>query len=93
VSGELTAEQRTVVEGLIEAHRPAHTVCDVCELGNGMRVGQHLRLSLTAFVGPDSGWNPLIVGQEAVGGAGIVGTPAVGSRLGETTVAGNVRVG
>jgi hypothetical protein len=93
VPGELTAEQRVVVDGLIDVHRPAHTIGEVCELGRGMRVGQRLRLSLTSFVGPGSSWKPAVVGQTTVGGDGIVGIPAVGSRLGETTVTGTLRVG
>ena len=93
VAGRLTPEQRDVVDGLVAAHRPAHTVADVCELGSGMRVGERLRLSLTSFVGPTARWNPAIVGQTRVSSDGIVGTPAVGARLGESSVAGTVRVG
>jgi phage tail-like protein len=93
IAGQLTDEQRVVVDGITRAHRPAHTVCDICELGDGMRVGQRLRLSLTAFVGPGSGWEPAVVGQTRVGGDGVVGTPVLGARVGESTIAGTVRVG
>ena len=74
-------------------HKPAHTMADVCELGLGMRVGRHLHISLTSVVGHDSGWGPAVVGQVAVGGDGVIGIPVVGSRLGQTTTAGAVRVG
>jgi phage tail-like protein len=93
IPGELTTEQRAVVDGLAAVHRPAHTVCDICELGSGMRVGQRLRLSLTAFVGPGAAWGPAVVGQSALGGDGVIGQPAVGARLGKTSVTGKVRVG
>jgi phage tail-like protein len=90
---DLTTEQLEVVRSVVEQHKPAHTAYDVCELGLGMRVGWHLHLSLTSVVGPDSGWGPAVVGQVAVGGDGVVGVPAVGSRLGENSMAGAVRVG
>ena len=93
VPGELTPKQRTVVRDLVDLHRPVHTVGGICELGSGMRVGRQLHLSLTAFVGPGSRWGPAVVGQSRLGGDGVVGTPAVGARLGETTIAGRVRVG
>jgi phage tail-like protein len=93
IPGELTPEQRQVVHGIVEVHRPAHTLYELCELGAGMRVGQRLHVSLTSFVGPDSGWAPAVLGVFRVGGDGVVGTPAPGSRLGDTSVAGQVRVG
>jgi phage tail-like protein len=90
---DLTTEQLAVVNSIVEQHKPAHTAFEVCELGLGMRVGRHLHLDLTSIIGPDSGWGPAIVGQVAVGGDGVVGIPAVGSRLGDTSTAGAVRVG
>ena len=93
IPGELTPEQRQVVRNIMDVHRPAHTICDICELGDGMRVGQHLRIQLTSFVGPGASWAPAVLGQTLVGGDGIVGTPSVASRLGENSVAGKVRVG
>lgn len=92
VPGELTDEQRAVVSGLLDSHRPAHTGYQLCELGPGMRVGERLRLSLTAFVGPGARWRPAVVGDTRIGSDGIVGTPTVASRLGMTSV-GKVRVG
>lgn len=93
IPGELTPEQHTVVRYIVDVHRPAHTVCDVCELGSGMRVGQRLRVNLTSWVGPGADWGPAVTGQIRVGGDGVVGLPAIGSRLGEDSRAGQVRVG
>ncbi|MDJ0355287.1 phage tail protein [Paenarthrobacter sp. PH39-S1] len=93
IPGDLTPEQRQVVRGIVDVHRPAHTMYELCVLGAGMRVGQRLHVSLTSFVGPDAGWGPAVLGRFRVGGDGVVGTPAPGSRLGETSVAGQVRVG
>lgn len=92
VPGRLTAEQREVVLGLLEMHRPAHVMIRICELGDGMRVGERLRVDLTAFVGPGAGWQPLVVGDGGVGTDGVLGRAVVGTRVGENHV-GRVRVG
>jgi phage tail-like protein len=92
--GELTGEQRSVVQAILDGHKPAHTLVEICELGAGMRIGERLRLELTSYVGPGSGWAPAVVGQVLIGGDGVVGLPAVGSRVGERSSAvGQVRVG
>jgi phage tail-like protein len=93
VRGELTDEQRDVVADLIEQHKPAHTLGVICELGAGMRVGRQLHAGVTSFVGPGGAFAPAVVGQVLVGGDGVVGLPAVGSRLGDRSTAGEVRVG
>jgi phage tail-like protein len=92
VPGTLDADQREVVGSIVEAHKPAHTLCEVCELGSGMRVGSRLHVELTSFVGPAAAWAPAVVGSVRLGEDGVVGTPSVGSRLGDTSV-GRVRVG
>jgi hypothetical protein len=64
----------------------------VCELGAGMRVGTQVRVAVTSFVGPPTGFSPAVVGHTNVGDDGTAGTAAVGARLGGT-IAGAVRVG
>jgi phage tail-like protein len=91
--GELTEEQRAVVRNILDVHRPAHTLWEMCELGPGMRVGERLRLRLTSYVGPGADWGPAVVGQVLVGGDDVVGLPAIGSRLGDSSEVGQVRVG
>ena len=91
--GELTEEQRAVVRNILDVHRPAHTLWETCELGPGMRIGERLRLRLTSYVGPGVDWGPAVVGQVLVGGDGVVGLPAIGSRLGQSSAIGQVRVG
>lgn len=92
--GELGCEQRDVVHSILAAHKPAHTLVEICELGAGMRIGERLRLDLTAYVGPGAGWGPVVVGQVLVGSDGVIGLPAVGSRVGEgSATVGQVRVG
>ncbi|MEV7888947.1 phage tail protein [Streptomyces sp. NPDC002817] len=89
----LSAEQLSVVRTILDLDKPAHTLYDICELGCGMRVGRQAHLGLTAVVGPGAGWGPAIVGQVAVGGDGIVGIPAAGARVHQTSRVGEVRVG
>jgi phage tail-like protein len=91
--GDLTVEQRNVVRKILDVHRPAHTLWELCELGPGMRIGERLSLDLTSYVGPGVEWGPAIVGQVLIGGDGVVGLPAIGSRLGESSAVGQVRVG
>jgi phage tail-like protein len=91
--GELTEEQRAVVRNILDVHRPVHTLWETCELGPGMRIGERLRLRLTSYVGPGVDWGPAVVGQVLVGGDGVVGLPAIGSRLGQSSAVGQVRVG
>lgn len=93
IPADLTAEQLEVVQGIVETHRPAHTEYEICELGSGMRVGRRLHVSLTSFVGPGAGSGPAVVGQVLVGGDGVVGLPAIGARLGQTSRPGELRVG
>ena len=56
VCGDLDDEQRDVVHELLETHKPAHTMAEICELGPGMRVGRHLHVGLSSVVGPVTGW-------------------------------------
>jgi phage tail-like protein len=92
VPASLTTEQRAVVNQILEVHKPAHTMGGVCELGAGMRVGTQVRVAVTSFVGPPTGFSPAVVGHTNVGDDGTAGTAAVGARLGGT-IAGAVRVG
>jgi len=93
VRGNLTCEERDVVQRILDLHRPAHTLVDICELGDGMRIGGGLRLDLTAYVGPGADWRPAVAGQVRIGADGVVGRPVPGSRLGETAAVGQVMVG
>jgi phage tail-like protein len=92
IPGNLTDEQCAVLTGLLQTQAPAHTVGSVQELGAGMRVGT-VRVGITSFVGPAADWIPLRLGGVRLGADGIVGTPAVGSRLGQDSYAGQVLVG
>ncbi|GAB7106005.1 hypothetical protein JCM4814A_43190 [Streptomyces phaeofaciens JCM 4814] len=93
IPAEPTAEQMDVVRTIVETHKPAHTVVDLCPLGAGMRIGRALHVGLTSVVGPGAAWAPAVVGAVRAGEDGVVGVPAAGSRVGETSIAGAVRVG
>jgi phage tail-like protein len=89
----LDGERRAVVRDVVEQHKPAHTLMELCELGDGMRLGRSTRLDLASYVGPGAGFGPAVVGQVLVGADGVVGLPAVGSRVGEASLCEGVRVG
>ncbi|WP_135453954.1 phage tail protein I [Mycobacterium sp. DL99] len=92
IPGNLTDEQCEVLTGLLQTQAPAHTAGSVQELGAGMRVGT-VRVGITSFVGPAADWIPLRLGEVRLGADGIIGTPAIGSRLGQDSYAGQVLVG
>ncbi|WP_330334062.1 phage tail protein [Streptomyces sp. NBC_00536] len=93
IPADLGAEQLEVVRAVADAHKPAHTLVDICLLGAGMRVGRTLHLGLTSVVGPGAAWDPAVLGAVRLGDTGVVGVPATGSRVGETSITGAVRVG
>lgn len=88
----LSEDERPALATLVETHKPAHTLAEVCEL-DGMRIGRTSRIDLTTVVGPPSGWGATVVGQVLVGADGVVGLPAVGSRVEHDTREDLVRVG
>lgn len=92
VPGCLGAEQRAVVDNLLETQRPAHTMVEVCELGDGMRLGQTVRPGLTAYVGPARAPREAVLGRTGIGIDSVAGVAAVGSRVAESGV-GEVLVG
>lgn len=95
IPGCLTAEQRDVVGDIIDAHKPSHTVADVCELGDGLPVGR-LRIGLTAYVGPRRGRRPSTLGRYRLGPGSPLGAaprgPVGAAQVGAVRV-GKVRVG
>jgi phage tail-like protein len=93
VPGQLTDEQRQVVTDILGDHRPAHTLFELCELGEGMRIGRSLRLDLSAYVGPPAAPGTVVVGRVGVGVDGVLGSARPGSRLGGRSRVGEVRVG
>ena len=92
IPGRLSDEQHQVITDLLDRHRPAHTMVEICELGEGMRIGS-LRLAYTAYVGPAPEPRPLVVGRTGVGVDAAFGSPVPGSRLDPGARVGQVRLG
>jgi hypothetical protein len=67
---------------VLDVHRPAHTLVDVCSVGTGMRVGRGLHLGLISLIGRTGGFTTLRLGEGRLGRGGIVGRPEVGTSLG-----------
>ncbi|WP_224242774.1 phage tail protein [Hyalangium gracile] len=93
VPAALSTEQREMLEHLLEVHRPAHTIFDICTVDAGMRVGRGLHLGLSSIVGRTGGFSPLQVGGNAVlGRDAIVGRPSDGLLLDGSRLGANTRV-
>jgi phage tail-like protein len=93
IPAALGPEQLDVVRHVLEVHRPAHTIVDVCSAGAGMRVGRGLHVGLMSMIGRTGGFTTLQLGAGSLGRGSIIGRPVPGttpeaSRLGE-----NARVG
>lgn len=75
VGRALTEEQLQVVHHILEVHRPAHTVYEVCTVGSGMRVGRGLHVGISSFVGPTGGFVTSQIGDIVLGRDSVVGRP------------------
>ncbi|MBR9909395.1 MAG: hypothetical protein GYB33_03455 [Gammaproteobacteria bacterium] len=89
----LSAEQRAVVEHILQVHRPAHTVFDLCSVDAGMRVGLGLHTGLTTIVGSTSGFGRLQVGASVLGHSDTLGYARPGTSVGSSRLGGDSRVG
>jgi phage tail-like protein len=78
----LGPEELDVVRAILDLHRPAHTLFDLCPLDAGMRVGRGLLLAVSSIVGRTSGFAPAEVGAARLGRGGTLGRPEPGPVLG-----------
>jgi phage tail-like protein len=92
VPAALTDEQLDVVRHIIEVHRPAHTLFELCTAGAGMRVGRGLMLELSSVIGPTGGFSTYQTGSSLLGRGAVLGRPGEGATLGNGR-AGSARVG
>ncbi len=88
----LDGEQLDVVRRILEVHRPAHTLFQVCTVEAGMGVGRGLHVGLSSIVGQGGGFRPLTVG-EALGRRAVVGRPEPGARVGGAHLGRDTEVG
>ncbi|MEI6668471.1 MAG: phage tail protein [Acidobacteriota bacterium] len=93
VPAPLTEGQLDVVKTIIDVHRPAHTMFDVCTAGAGMRVGRGLMLEISSSVGPTGAFSTFQIGDSVLGRGAIVGRPPEGATVGSGRLGPNLRVG
>jgi phage tail-like protein len=86
-------ERLAAARHVLEVHRPAHTIVDVCTAGTGMRVGRGLHVALTSVIGRTGGFAPLQLGEAVLGREAIVGRPEAGTVPGSGRVGHDTRVG
>ena len=60
------AEQRQAVAELVEAHRPAHVLVELCVADRGLRVGAGARVGLTTLVNRETGFGRLQVAGSVI---------------------------
>jgi phage tail-like protein len=88
IPATLDEEAAAVVQQILDVHRPAHTLVQVCSIGSGMRVGRGLQVELTSIIGRTGGFQPLQITASLLGRGSIIGRPGAGvvpggSRLGQ----------
>jgi phage tail-like protein len=89
----LTAEQSDVVQHILDVHRPAHTLIQVCSVGAGMRVGQGLNVELTSIIGPTGRFRQLQLDAALLGRDRVLGRPRPGTSLGGSRLGADSRIG
>lgn len=83
IPAELDRERAAVVRNILDLHRPAHTVAEVCTLAGGMRLGSAgLRVELTSFVGAGRHFSRPVVGGMRLGGGGVTGGASPAATVG-----------
>ena len=89
---DLDDDEMAAVRHLLDLHRPAHTIVDVCTVGRGMRVGVGLHVAMTTMVGPGAGFSRSVLGEVRLGTDAVLGNPRAGVRPGGTILDDSVVV-
>jgi phage tail-like protein len=89
----LSPEQSDMVQHLLDVHRPAHTLVDVCTVGSGMRVGLGLLIGLTSMIGQSDRFARFQVGSSVLGRGAILGRGLAGTIPGASVLGSDSHVG
>lgn len=92
IPGRLSAEQVDIVRFILDRHRPAHTIYDLCLVDAGMRLGVGLHLGLSSLVGRTGGFESLTLGSNPLGRT-ILGRPEPGVSAGNDIIGVGMRLG
>ncbi|APV49326.1 hypothetical protein BWI17_06305 [Betaproteobacteria bacterium GR16-43] len=82
VVANLGEERLACLRRLIETHKPAHTMFDLCTVEAGTRVGVGLHVGLASVIGRGSAFDRLVLGDAVLGKGYLVGRPALAPREG-----------
>ncbi|HEX9992361.1 MAG TPA: phage tail protein [Acidimicrobiales bacterium] len=93
VPAALSPDGLGAVRHVLEVHRPAHTVVDVCTVDGGMQVGVGLHVGLSSAIGPTSGFGRLVLGDAVLGRDALLGAARTGVRPGSARTGSSTRVG
>jgi phage tail-like protein len=75
IPAALDETQLDVVRHILEVHRPAHTLFDLCTVGAGMRVGRGLHAGISSVIGRTGEFRTLQLGATSLGRDAIIGRP------------------
>ena len=89
----LSTEELAVVRDLLDVHRPAHTVVDLCTVDAGMRVGIGLYAGLSSVIGRTGGFTEAQIGAWRLGRGQVVGRATTGLKPGASHIGIEARVG
>jgi phage tail-like protein len=89
----LSAEESAMAAFVLDEHRPAHTLYELCTAASGMRVGLGLLAALSSIVGRGAGFEPLELGGSRLGRDAVLGRPVAGTRPGTSRAGFDSHVG
>lgn len=93
VPAQLADEGREVLQHILDEHRPAHTVFELCAVDTGMRAGLGLYAGVSTLVGKTGGFGQLQVGGSLLGTDAVLGRPRPGTSPGASRVGLGTEVG
>ena len=93
IPGQHGADALDIATRILEVHRPAHTVFDICTTDAGMRVGRGLHIGLSAIIGRSGGFRTLQVQGSLLGRDAVIGRPVPGVRVQSSRIGQSGAVG